>query len=235
MDPKSRENSFDIVFDATGTPDGLEAACVMSRGEVHLKSTSGQEFHGLRNLTALVVDELSLLPFSVSNLSFHWESEDRENRRLYIAPKVPEEIVAERGQVFRGNFPEALQSLHSMKMKNQLPRFDLGMAFDIEEIDTIIRPDPADENSLVRPRGAILYTGDAPDNALLRFIKKGGILRSSRCGDFRKAVALLREARGLAELLADKLVTDKFDATRIPEAYDKAGMSDSMKVVIHHR
>jgi threonine dehydrogenase-like Zn-dependent dehydrogenase len=52
----------DVVIDATGSPDALPLAARLARREVHVKSTSGRETFGLRNLTAFVVDELSLVP-----------------------------------------------------------------------------------------------------------------------------------------------------------------------------
>jgi len=52
----------DVVIEASGNPEALPLAARLARREVHVKSTTGRETFGLRNLTAFVVDELSLVP-----------------------------------------------------------------------------------------------------------------------------------------------------------------------------
>ncbi|MGD9365585.1 MAG: alcohol dehydrogenase catalytic domain-containing protein [Desulfobacteraceae bacterium] len=63
-DQSALESRFDLVFDTTGTVSGFETALHLSTQQIHLKSTNGQPMCGLDNLTAFVVDELSLLSFS---------------------------------------------------------------------------------------------------------------------------------------------------------------------------
>jgi threonine dehydrogenase-like Zn-dependent dehydrogenase len=52
----------EVVVDATGSPEAAELALSRARRELHFKSTTGQPTLGLRHLTELVVDELSLAP-----------------------------------------------------------------------------------------------------------------------------------------------------------------------------
>ena len=55
--------SFDVVIDTTASPEGFLQACEFTRRELHLKSTHGQPCGGLTHTTAMVVDEVSLLPW----------------------------------------------------------------------------------------------------------------------------------------------------------------------------
>lgn len=52
----------DVVVEATGSAAAADLALGLARRELHLKSTTGQQSLGLRHLTALVVDELSIAP-----------------------------------------------------------------------------------------------------------------------------------------------------------------------------
>jgi D-arabinose 1-dehydrogenase-like Zn-dependent alcohol dehydrogenase len=56
--------SFDVVIDTTASPEGFLQACEFVRRELHLKSTHGQPCGGLSQTTAMVVDEVSLRPWS---------------------------------------------------------------------------------------------------------------------------------------------------------------------------
>jgi len=62
--PSSPQPLADVVVDTTGHPDGLELAAALARREVHVKSTTGHPSLGLRHVTELVVDELTLAPAS---------------------------------------------------------------------------------------------------------------------------------------------------------------------------
>ncbi len=55
---------FDVVIDTTASPDGFLQACEFVRRELHLKSTHGQPCGGLAQTTAMVVDEVSLRPWT---------------------------------------------------------------------------------------------------------------------------------------------------------------------------
>ena len=69
--PELADQSFDVVVDTTGNPDGLTNAIRLARREVHLKSTHGQPACGLAHLTELVVDELSIEPFPADQPPAH--------------------------------------------------------------------------------------------------------------------------------------------------------------------
>ena len=80
----------------------------MARKVLHLKSTNGVPVMGFAQMTAAVVDELALLPFSVENLAFDWPSERpqspgettrgraasaRTNPNVLVAPSVQLSVV----------------------------------------------------------------------------------------------------------------------------------------------
>jgi len=107
---------------------------------------------GLNHLTAFVVDELSVLPYSDQNAEFTWENDKRKNQTIYIAPGVKNIKVKEKTG-YRETVQEAENVLDSADFQGRLPRFDLAVASSLEEIDSIIRPNPDNESALVRPRG----------------------------------------------------------------------------------
>jgi threonine dehydrogenase-like Zn-dependent dehydrogenase len=139
-----------------------------------LKSTSGQTLFGVQRWTQLVVEEISILPFSIENLEFSWQT-DRKRRRnvnIYVSPSVHSTIVqmakkltSKESQYSRTFYQitidEAVEKLqnssHELVEKGSpFPKFDLAIISQIEEIDSIIRPLPNQHFSLIRPRGAIL-------------------------------------------------------------------------------
>jgi len=224
---------FDIVYDTTGSVPGLELALRLGKREVHLKSTNGQTMCGLENLTALVVDELSILPFSDHRVEFTWENEKRKNQSVYMAPGVSNLELKDKTR-YQEDVSTAGKILESAEFKGTLPRFDIAVASSLREIDSIIRPNPDTENSLVRPRGAILFKGETSENPLLKFISQGGSLRSSRCGDFHLALKLLCENKDIADNLSHFMISHLFPAAEIATAFQYAGHSESIKVVIKH-
>jgi len=232
--PESLKNNFDLVFEATGSPGGLESALVMARREVHLKSTHGQPFYGMKHMTELVVDELSLLPYSKESLEYTWEHENRTNEKVYCAPGAVQDAGTAGMDCFSGSSTEAAALLGGSGFRNRLPRFDLGIASSVEEIDVIIRPDAGNENSLVRPRGGILYRGRDGGNPLLNFLASGRRIRTSRCGDFHRAVDLLAENPAVAEIMTARLITHEAGEADLPGAYRKAKDSDMLKILIRH-
>ncbi len=231
--PETLSRQFDIVYDTTGTASGFETALHLAKREVHLKSTNGQEICGLKYLTGFVVDELSLLPFSESHLDFTWQNEDRKNTAFYQAAEAAANIAGGK-KVFKGTPPEAETMLSDTFFQNRLPRFDIAIATSLREIDTIIRPSHDHESALVRPRGAILFHGNPGNNPLLNFIAKGGILRSSRCGNFHTAMSLLNENKKIAGDLAHNMISHVFPVRELPTAFDYAKKSRALKVVVNH-
>ena len=102
----SAPDLFDIVYDTTGTVSGFEQALTLARQEIHLKSTNGQTMCGLDNLTAFVVDELALLPYSPEHLGFCWPNENRLNHSIFCAPGV-KGVTIKGKTMYRGDVSDA--------------------------------------------------------------------------------------------------------------------------------
>jgi threonine dehydrogenase-like Zn-dependent dehydrogenase len=224
---------FDIVYDTTGTVSGFEQALKLATQEIHLKSTNGQPMCGLNNLTAFVVDELALLPYKQDHLDFMWANENRKNERIYLSPGI-HGVEIEGKAVYRGDLQRVEEILNSEEFRTRLPRFDLAVASTLEEIDRVIRPRKEHENALIRPRGAILFRGDPHDNPLLNFIARGGVLRSSRCGDFHVALEVLKDQRKLADDLRFYLISHLFPISELKTAFACAQDKKSYKVIVKH-
>ncbi|MBP7280647.1 MAG: alcohol dehydrogenase catalytic domain-containing protein [Leptospiraceae bacterium] len=231
-DPKSLYKTFDIVYDTTSTEAGFKSALEFAKREVHLKTTNGQVMCGFSKLTELVVDELSILPFNEKNLDFKWEKETHPNERIFSTKEIS--LENKNLKLYQTDISHAEKILESEEFANRLPRFDLGIATSLEEIDLLIRPNVGHENSLVRPRGAILFKGDSHGNQMLEFINAGGSIRTSRCGDFHLAIKLLEENRALADSLSENMISHIFPAEKMNEAFTTAKDSKAIKVVVEH-
>ncbi len=227
---------YDIVYDTTASPEGFEKALSYSKKEVHLKSTNGQVVCGIKKMTELVVDEISILPFSEENLRFKWENESRNNKFIYVSPSLENSIHLNQSfECFTSsNFSEIHSYLNSKTFTNSIPRFDIAIVSNLEELDFVLRPNPNSEESILRPRGAILFKGDSKDNPFLEFILSGGVLRSSRCGDFPKAIELLTQNKDLSENLSKFMISHEFSHLDIEKAFVTARDKSSVKVIIKY-
>ena len=225
-------NRFDIVYDTTGSATAFPMALEFAKREVHLKTTNGQEMGGLKHLTALVVDELSLLPFSEENLKFHWENWKYSNKEIYVSPSAKINIPSSYNS-YSDSIPKEISLLESSNWKGVLPRFDACVVSSLEEIDTCIRPIDGSEASLVRPRGAILYSGKETE-PVAKFLQKGKSIRSSRCGDFELAIRILKENPDVMESLEKHMISHQFLEKDLPIAYSQAKDSNSVKVMVTH-
>ncbi|MDX1958401.1 MAG: threonine dehydrogenase [Leptospiraceae bacterium] len=223
---------FSIVYDTTSKPEGFELALKLAKDEVHIKSTNGLEVSGIKKMTELVVDELSIIPFSEESMKFHWENSNYQNDKIYISPSIHDSKLPFSG--YKLSFQEAISIIHSKEFENRLPRFDLAIAGNLAEIDSCIRPMSNSEDSLVRPRGAILFRGDSNGNSLLEFLNSGGKIRSSRCGDFHLALKILKENSELAKKLPQLMITHEFSANELEKAFSIARDSNSVKVIVRH-
>lgn len=91
------KKSFDLVFDTSGTESGFKTALNLAQKEVHLKSTSGQEMCGLKNLTAMVVDEINLRKFVYKNFEEYILKNKTEIKKIdskiiiYVSPLIQDE------------------------------------------------------------------------------------------------------------------------------------------------
>ncbi|TGL86772.1 threonine dehydrogenase [Leptospira congkakensis] len=235
------KSQFDIVYDTTSTTSGFESALQIAKREVHLKTTNGQVMAGIAHLTELVVDELSILPYTESNVLFHWKKENRTNQNVFVFGGVSESVkenLKKQFTVFEGSVSEAENILNSEKFSNHLPRFDLVVVSNPEELSLAIRPNPNHENSLVRPRGAILVDSSTGNlwseeaNLVAKFFIDGKEIHSSRCGDFHMAISLLRDNPDITKALETNLISHRFPSDQLELAYTTAKDPSSVKVVV---
>ncbi|TGK81703.1 threonine dehydrogenase [Leptospira noumeaensis] len=240
-DISNLKDQFDIVYDTTSTTSGFESAIQIAKREVHLKTTNGQIMAGIAHLTELVVDELSILPYSDANARFHWKKENRHNQNVFLFPGVSESIkenLKKQFTVFEGSASDAENILNSEKFSNHLPRFDLVVVSNPEELSLAIRPNPNHENSLVRPRGAILVDTNNENKwseetkLVSKFFSEGKEIHSSRCGDFHMAISLLRDNPEITKALETNLISHRFSSDQLELAYATAKDPSSVKVVV---
>jgi len=215
---------------------------------VHLKSTHGKEVMGIKNLTAMVIDEISLLPLNRESLDWAWPSDavgSRRNVNIYVSPSVPADSLPPLNcqnppKYHHLSIDEALHTVttlnHPRLAGSPLPRFDLAIISTLSELDLVLRPDQASPISLVRTRGAILLLGDSefPPGAVLHdaVARRGVQVHTSRCGSFAKALSLLKGNGDLASSL-ETLVTHRFPLQDIEQAFEMAKNSaESIKVIV---
>lgn len=249
---KVPSQSYDIVFDTTGQPDGFATAIDFAKRVVHLKSTNGQKVQGLQHLTDLVVDEMALLPFSKEQLNFTWstlEATPRSNPNIFCAPGVSQEIVETIQSTGRSVVQEDISKTFDQMIAqgplahagdmlegSPFPRFDLAVASSLAEVDAILRPAPPKEISLVRARGAILLVQGEDDSSSLLYqsiTSRQLQLHSSRCGNFQKALQILDENPSIATTLQETMISHKYPLEKIATAFDVAADSQqSIKVLV---
>jgi threonine dehydrogenase-like Zn-dependent dehydrogenase len=224
-DDHSLREAFDVVIDTTGSPAGLERAVRMARREVHLKSTHGQIASGVRHLTELVVDELGIT---------RWTGERVGEKLAWLAASPPSAVLMAANEV-RCGFGAELVTAYQQSSSG-LPRADAAVVDSIATVEAAIRPIAGSEQPLIRPRGDVLLhpSGDYAASPLLHAIATRCLrLSSSRCGDFAYALHLLANSslRGVGE----RLVTHRFAASQLPDAFRAAQSRDCIKAVIQHQ
>ena len=220
---------FEIVLDTTGNPKGLRTALRIASSEVHLKSTHGLPTAGLRNLTALVVDELRVQPYG-DTLPPGVET------IVWLAKGQPPKEWKERCRVVRGEASLTdLMALRSFPGSEGLHGADLVVVDRSAHVDQAIRPIRGQELSMLRPGGAILLLkNEAEKSSLYRAIDDHGlVLSSSRCGDFEEALALLAEDSQLQNL-GEVLVDHHYDPAQLSEAFVAAASTACVKAIIRH-
>ena len=241
--PALADQSFDVVVDTTGNPDGLTTAVRLARREVHLKSTHGQPACGLAHLTELVVDELSIEPFPTQQPETGTGAWQRlttgvRPRIAWLASQEPPPWLMEQADVQRGVAPALAD--HYASMSHGLPRADVAVVDSAAQADAAIRPQRGkggNELALVRPRGAVLVhpSASVADSVLLEAVVARGLrLTSSRCGDFQSALDLLATDSELRRI-GERLVTHHFPASDLKEAFAVAGSRACIKAVIPPR
>ena len=209
-----------VAIETTGSPDGLALALRLATREVHVKSTTGQPTLGLAHLTELVVDELSLAPLG--------EVPAVGSAVLSASVPAPIRMRLER----QGVQLVAETNVGSLPLGGA----DAAIVTSLAEVDAVIRPRPGLERGLVHALGTILVadSGQVRTPLLAAVLDRKLRLSSSRCGDFRPAVAMLADARGgLGTQLGEAIVRDLLPADRLAEAFERAAVGGTKVVVTH--
>jgi hypothetical protein len=225
----------DVVVDTTGNPAALPLAIRLARTQVHVKSTTGRETLGLGHLTEMVVDEISLRPWTTADLERLCSPPART--AVVVGEDARGSIEAElraRGiEVFGGADPGALaERLDDAALP--LGGADLAVVTTRDAIDAVLRPHAGRERALVRPRGSICIRdiGQQRDPLLDVVLGKGLRFTTSRCGDLRAAVEVLADpTTRLGQMLGERMVTDVVAALDLEDAFTRAAGADSIKVV----
>ena len=219
-DPSRVEAAFaDAVVDTTGSPAGFERALELAREEVHLKTTCGEPSGGLRNATAMVVDEIALSPGHVLTPPGGGPAFQTLLVMRGTTPTVRDALVA------RG-----LREIdRTTAASRPLGAADVVAASSLADVDTAIRATPGVERGLVRPRGLVVVAGRG-GGSLSNALDRGVVVTTSRCGDFHAALDLLPDVPDLA----NALVTTTLPSDRLAEAFAKAVTPDQLKVMVTH-
>lgn len=241
------KHSFDLVFDTTGSISGLETSIHLTQKEIHRKTTNGQASLGITHLTELVVDEISITNLRSGFLDLVWGIENSLPAWVFVSSalslnKEEKELLdnlekKDKIKVFIGSIEEGTEFLGTKGFQGNLPRFDFAIVESSSELDSVIRPDAKEEKSLVRPRGFILVpkSAERESNLFLDWIASGGILSTSRCGDFVRTRELLLSEPGFLKSVSQNLISKEFDSRSIPEAYTDARKPENIKVVVRHK
>ena len=239
--PPKSESSLpvaDIVVDTTGAPEGLALALALARKEVHLKSTHGRSAAGLQHPTEAVVDEITLSDFS-STTQHHLDSlAFAQNSRplvLWQSTSPPPQWLLNSSECLEIKEPDSARTALSQKRRN-LPAADLVVVDHANGIDQALRPWPGQEESLVRARGEISISraSDADGPLVIALSQRNLRLSTSRCGDFKEALALLGTDAELVTCLP-QLITHRLRADQLGEALETAQRPESIKVIVEHR
>jgi threonine dehydrogenase-like Zn-dependent dehydrogenase len=236
----ARQDVAEVVIDTTGSPDGLARAAALARRDVHLKSTTGLPAFGLSQATALVVDEVTVVP---------WGAELVERPGLASPPPrvaavlgdVPAAVrdELERGglRVVAGDDAAALAARLAREPDVALGAADVVVVTSLAGIDAALRPRAGVEQGLVRARGtiAVVDVGQPRSGLVAPLLEKGLRVSTSRCGDLHEALALLAAAGSdLGRSLGRRLLTDRFPASRLADAFAAAAGPHSVKVAVTH-
>jgi len=227
-------SSFDCVIDTTGNPLGLELALRLARREVHVKSTHGRPAAGLQHLTEMVVDELALARFDGAIIG-------DGAKVAWLTDTPPPPALAERVHLSADPDESAplrlLDSIERTAAPGELPRFDFAVVDSARKADLATRPSSHHQRALVRPRGTLLVHPRAARGgpSILDAVAGRGLrLSTSRCGDFRSALALM-ESDAALRALGDRFVTHYFRAEDLASAFEMARSTECIKAVVEQQ
>jgi threonine dehydrogenase-like Zn-dependent dehydrogenase len=230
---------FEVVFESTGSPLGLEVALGLASREVHLKSTTGLASMGLAHATELVVDEVSLGPLGKEQALPAPSPPGPMRIALIFGSGIPAEAVQaiERAgyRTVRIQGEDDLRRASEEVRSGDVPQACLAVVESIESVDRLLRPWPDREQGIIRPTGRILVAdvGQARVGLLSPILERGIRIGTSRCGDFRRALSIM-------QTLLDKgidlgaLVTETLPASELPAAFERARSPGNIKVVVAH-
>jgi len=232
---------FDVVVESTGSRLGMDAAVSLAAREVHVKSTTGQETLGLRHLTELVVDEVSLARFDPEALDAAARPmRERQPSAILLGGRVAaaasrplEEAGFRVRSLLRGieGFPRPAAG----EPAGLLDQADVAVVDSVEGVDRAIRPWPDLERGLVAPRGTILVAdvGQVRGGLLEPVLGRGVRVSTSRCGDFREALKALAALENL-KIDLGALVTEVLPVAQLARAFQRARSPDNIKVAVDH-
>jgi len=210
----------DVVVDTTGSPAGFARALALASGEVHLKTTCGEPSCGLAHATAMVVDEIALVPLR-DDLAAPFDGPRLAT--AVVLPGAPRDLR-----------PAGLRLLS----EREAPALPLGgadvvVAGSLAEVDAAVRPRADRERGLVRPRGIVVLadTGQTRDALTAAVLDRGISVTTSRCGDFATALDVLPD---VGTDLAPRLVSNVMASSRLADAFATAAHPSAIKVVVTH-
>jgi hypothetical protein len=218
-----------LIYDTSGAESGFSMGLKLAKRELHLKSTSGLEMCGLKFSTAMVVDEISIKNFDIDNLTLL--------RDKIISIPSKENFKLDENKIVNVDYNLIERNIFDNKdFDSRIPRFDICVANNLDEINTIIRPFNNLEISLVKPKGVVMLKSNniSKDDLVGNFIvNKNGIISTSRCGDFKIAITYLENDINL-RINLQKMVTGIFDINKIETAFICAKSKESIKIIIKH-
>ena len=230
---------FHVVFESTGSPQGLEEALRLASRQVHLKSTTGLAAMGLAHATELVVDEVSLGPLGSEQAPAVPSPPGSTNTALICGSGIPAEVAQGiEGAGYRAvriQGEDDLRAASAEVRSGDVPQASLAVVESIESVDRLLRPWPDREQGIIRPTGRILVAdvGQARAGLLSPILERGIKIGSSRCGDFRRALPIMQT---LLEKGIDlgAIITETLPASELSAAFDRARSPDNIKVVVVH-
>lgn len=230
---------FHVVFESTGSPQGLEEALRLASREVHLKSTTGLASMGLAHATELVVDEVSLGPLGSEHPPPVSSPPGSKSTALICGSSIPAERVQgiERAgyRTVRIRGEDDLRTVSQDVRSGSALQASLAVVESIESVDRLLRPWPDQEQGIIRPTGRILVAdvGQARAGLLSPILERGVKIGTSRCGDFRRALPIMQT---LLEKGIDlgAIVTETLQAGELPRAFERARSPGNIKVVVIH-
>ena len=204
-----KNETFDIVFDCSGSILGFETSLQLARQAVHLKSTSGQTYQGLEILTKLVIDENSIHPFIPGAIN--------QNMRCLI----DKSLVAQLQKTIENYSVYDLLKKILPVASSDSAQYDAIILSNLADLNTLLTT--GKHGSMLKPEGKIfLYSlaGSNDSSYLENLINEKHLsVLSSRCGDFNKALQLIKRTPNISEFCRH-FISHKFSCTELNEAFN---------------